>query len=141
MSQVFDAELLDRNTQLTLIAAFALLTLLIASVGLYAVLSYSVAQQLREIGVRMALGARRISVVAGVVRSAATLTAVGVILGLAVAFAGTRLLAAWLFDVRATDPATFAGTALLLTVTSLIATAMPAFRGASVDPGSVLRAE
>lgn len=141
MSQVFDAELLNRNTQLTLIGVFALLTLLIASVGLYAVLSYSVAQQLREIGVRMALGARRISVVAGVVRSAVRLTAVGVVLGLAAAYAGTRLLAAWLFDVRATDPITFAGTALLLAITALIATAVPAFRGASVDPGSVLRAE
>ena len=141
MSEVFDAELLNRNTQLTLIGAFALLTLLIASVGLYAVLSYSVAQQLREIGVRMALGARRISVVMEVVRSALVLTTIGVVIGLTAAFAGTRLLAAWLFEVRATDPLTFVATAALLAITALAATALPAFRGASVNPSAVLRAE
>jgi len=141
MNQVFDTELLNRNTQLTLIGAFALLTLLIASVGLYAVLSYSVAQQRREIGVRMALGARRMSVVMEVVRSAFVLTALGVVVGLTTAFAGTRLLAAWLFEVGATDPLTFAGTAVLLGVVALAATALPAFRGASVNPSAVLRSE
>jgi len=141
MSQVFDAELLNRNTQLTLIGAFALLTLLIASVGLYAVLSYSVAQQLREIGVRMALGARRISVVIGVLREGFVLTAIGVVFGLAAAFAGTKLLTAWLFEIRATDPLTFTATALLLGVVAVAATALPAFRGASVNPSAVLRAE
>src|SRR5262245_55427080 len=141
MSEVFDAELLNRNTQLTLIGAFALLTLLIAAVGLYAVLSYSVAQQLREIGVRMALGARRMTVVLGVIRSAALLTAAGVAIGLGAAFAGTRLLQSWLFEIGTTDPLTFVGTALLLGMTALLATALPAFRGASVNPSSVLRAE
>jgi putative ABC transport system permease protein len=141
MSQVFDQQLSNRSTQLTLIAAFALLTLLIASVGLYAVLSYSVAQQLREIGVRMALGARRLSVVVGVLREGFVLTAIGVALGLAAAFAGTRLLAAWLYEVGATDPITFAATALLLAVVAIAATALPAFRGASVNPSTVLRAE
>lgn len=141
MSQVFDEELLNRNTQLTLVGAFALLTLLIASVGLYAVLSYAVTQQLREIGVRMALGARRASVVMGVVRNAMSLTALGVVLGLSAAFAATRLLTSSLFDVGATDPITFAGTAALLALIALIATALPAFRGATVNPSSVLRAE
>jgi putative ABC transport system permease protein len=141
MSQVFDEEMSNRSTQLTLIGAFALLTLLIASVGLYAVLSYSVAQQLREIGVRMALGARRISVVMEVVRSAFVLTALGVVIGLSAAFAGTRLLASWLFEVDTTDPLTFASTALLLGVVALAATALPAFRGASVNPSAVLRSE
>jgi len=141
MSQVFDEELSNRSTQLTLIAAFALLTLLIASVGLYAVLSYSVAQQLREIGVRMALGARRVSVVIGVLREGFVLTAIGVVLGLAAAFAGTRLLAAWLYEVGATDPITFAATALMLGVVAVAATALPAFRGASVNPSAVLRSE
>ena len=141
MNQVFDETLSNRSTQLTLIGAFALLTLLIASVGLYAVLSYSVAQQLREIGVRMALGARRISVVLEVVRRAFVLTVIGVALGLTAAFAGTRLLAAWLFEVEATDPFTFAGTAVVLGVVALAATALPAFRGASVNPSTVLRSE
>jgi len=141
MSEVFDAELLNRNTQLTLIGAFALLTLLIAAVGLYAVLSYSVTQQLREIGVRMALGARRMTVVVGVVRSAALLTATGVAIGLGAAFAGTRLLESWLFEVGTTDPLTFASTALLLGFTAVIATAVPAFRGASINPTVILRTE
>jgi predicted permease len=141
MNEVFDAELLNRNTQVTLIGAFALLTLLIAAVGLYAVLSYSVAQQTREIGVRIALGARRASVVLGVVRSAALLTAVGVTIGLGLAFALTRLLKSWLFEVTTSDPLTFSGTALLLMMTALVATAVPAFRSASVNPSSVLRAE
>jgi putative ABC transport system permease protein len=141
MSQVFDEALSNRSTQLTLIAAFAVLTLLIASVGLYAVLSYSVAQRLREIGVRMALGARRISVVIGVVREGIVLTAMGIVFGLAAAFAGTRLLAAWLFEVGATDRLTFGVTALLLGVVALAATALPAFRGASVNPSAVLRSE
>ena len=141
MNQLFDEELLNRNTQLVLVGAFALLTLLIASVGLYAVLSYAVTQQLREIGVRMALGAGRASVVMGVVRNAMMLAACGVALGLAAALAATRLLTSWLFDVAATDPITFAGTAALLALTALIATAIPAFRGATVNPSTVLRAE
>jgi len=141
MNQVFDEELLNRNTQLTLVAAFALLALVIASVGLYALLSYSVSQQIREIGVRMALGARRITVVLGVVREAAWLTAFGIACGLAGAYAATRLIQQWLFDVGTTDPLTFGGTALLLAITAVVATAVPAFRGASVDPTSALRME
>jgi putative ABC transport system permease protein len=141
MAQVFDSELMNRNTQLVLVAAFALLTLVIASVGLYAVLAYAVAQQLREIGVRMALGARRLSVVLGVVREGAWLAAFGVAGGLVAAFAATRLIQTWLFEVGATDPVTFAATAVLLAFTALVATAVPAFRGASVNPSAVLRAE
>ena len=141
MNQVFDGELLNRNTQLTLVGAFALLALFIASVGLYAVLSYTVTQQIREIGVRMALGARRMTVVLGVMREAAWLTAFGIAGGLAAAFAATRLIQRWLFDVGTTDPLTFAGTALLLALVAVIATAVPAFRGASVNPSSVLRSE
>jgi predicted permease len=141
MDQVFDLELLNRNTQLTLVGAFALLALVIAAVGLYALLSYTVTQQIREIGVRMALGARRVTVVLGVVREAAWLTVCGVAAGLAAAFAATRLIQRWLFDVGTTDPLTFAGTALLLAIVAMLATAVPAFRGASVNPSSVLRAE
>jgi putative ABC transport system permease protein len=141
MSDVFDTELLNRNTQLTLVAAFALLALIISSVGLYALLSYGVTQQLREIGVRMALGARRLTVVLGVVREAAWLTACGIAGGLGAAFAATRLIQQWLFDVGTTDPITFAGTAALLALVAIVATAVPAFRGASVNPSAVLRAE
>jgi putative ABC transport system permease protein len=141
MSQVFDAELLNRNTQLMLVGAFAALALVIAAIGLYGVLSYTVAQQIPEIGVRMALGARRSTVVVEVVRGALALTAAGVGLGLIAAFAVTRMLTAWLFTVSPTDPATFAATGLLLAVVALLASSVPAFRAASVDPSSVLRAE
>ena len=141
MGEVFDGELLNRNTQLTLVAAFAALALLMASIGLYGVLSYTVTQQIPEIGVRMALGAERSSVVAGIVGRALVLAGVGVTIGTGTAFALTRLLASWLFEVSPLDPTTFATAALILGGTALAAVAVPAFRGASVDPWAVLRAE
>ncbi len=141
MDQVFDAELLDRNTQMTLVSAFAALALLMAAVGLYGVLSYNVAQRRPEIGVRMALGAQRSTVVMEVVRSALSLAVLGIALGLAGAYALTRLLTSWLFSISPVDPITFAATAVLLMVTALLASYVPARRTASVDPASVLRAE
>jgi putative ABC transport system permease protein len=141
MDQVFDAELLNRNTQMTLIGAFAVLALLMAAVGLYGVLSYTVAQRTPEIGLRMALGAQRSTVTLEIVRGALVLAALGLALGLAGAFALTRLLTSWLFSVSPADPATFAATALLVAIVSLLASYVPARRAASVDPLSVLRAE
>jgi predicted permease len=141
MDQIFDAELLNRNTQMTLLSAFAALALLMAAVGLYGVLSYTVAQRTPEIGVRMALGAPRSVVVMEVVRSALVLAGFGVVLGLGVAVALSRLLTSWLFSVSPGDPTTFAAAALLLGVMTLLASYVPARRSASVDPASVLRAE
>jgi putative ABC transport system permease protein len=132
---------LDRNTQMTLVAVFAALALVMASVGLYGVLSYTVTRRLPEIGVRMALGAQRSTVVAEIVRGALLLAASGIVLGTAGAFAATRLLTSALFSVSRTDPATFAATGLLVLVMSLVASAVPAFRGAGVDPTVALRAE
>jgi putative ABC transport system permease protein len=141
MDDLFDTELLNRNTQLTLVGAFALLAFVIASIGLYGVLAYSVAQRLPEIGVRVALGAARSRVVLETLRGGMVLAAGGIALGLAVAVAATRALQTWLFGVGPLDVATFAGTAALLAITALIASAVPAARGASVDPVRVLRAE
>jgi ABC-type antimicrobial peptide transport system permease subunit len=141
MEQVFAADVLDRNTQMTLVAVFAALALMMASVGLYGVLSYTVTRRLPEIGVRMALGAQRSAVVAEIVRGALLLAASGIVLGTAGAFAATRLLTSALFSVSRTDPATFAATGLLVLVMSLVASAVPAFRGAGVDPTVALRAE
>jgi putative ABC transport system permease protein len=141
MEQVFAADVLDRNTQMTLVAVFAALALVMASVGLYGVLSYTVTRRLPEIGVRMALGAQRSTVVAEIVRGALLLAASGIVLGTAGAFAATRLLTSALFSVSRTDPATFAATGLLVLVMSLVASAVPAFRGAGVDPTVALRAE
>jgi ABC-type antimicrobial peptide transport system permease subunit len=141
MDDIFDTELQSRNTQLTLVGAFALLAFVMASIGLYGVLSYAVAQRVPEIGVRLALGAGRVTVVGETLREAVWLAGVGVALGLAAAFAATRVLAASLFGVTPVDAGTFAGTAFLLAIMALFASALPAARAASVDPVRVLRAE
>ena len=141
MTEVLDAELLNRNTQLTLVGAFAVLALLIAAIGLYSVLACTVTQQLREIAVKMALGARRIRVVAEVLRDALTVTSLGVVLGLLTAWASSRLLASFLFGVTTTDTLTYGLTALVLGLTALLASCVPALRGASVDPSSILRSD
>jgi ABC-type antimicrobial peptide transport system permease subunit len=141
MEQVFAADVLDRNTQMKLVIVFAALGLVMASVGLYGVLSYTVTRRLPEIGVRMALGAQRATVVLEIVRGALLLAASGIVLGAVGAFAATRVLTSSLFSVSRADPATFAVTATLMLVTSLVASAVPAFRGAGVDPSVTLRVE
>ena len=119
MREVLDAELTSRNTQMTLVGGFAALALLLAAVGLYGVLSYTVAQRTAEIGLRMALGAQTATVVRGVVRSALGLAAIGIALGLAGAFGVTRFLSSFLFGVSPMDPATFAAVAVLLVVVTI----------------------
>ena len=141
MDDIFDAELQNRNTQLTLVAAFAVLAFVMAAIGLYGVLAYTVAQRVRDIGVRVALGAGRGTVVAETLRSALGLAAVGIALGLAVAVGVSRALQSWLFEVGPLDASTFAATAALLALMAVAASAIPAARGASVDPVRVLRAE
>jgi ABC-type antimicrobial peptide transport system permease subunit len=141
MDQVFDTELLNRNTQMTLFAAFAVLALALASVGLYGVLSYAVAQRTSEIGVRIALGAQRATVVGEVVCKGLQVVALGLVLGLVGAFALTRLLTSFLFGVQPTDPATFAAVSALLLFVAILASYVPVRRAASGDPVSALRAE
>jgi putative ABC transport system permease protein len=141
MNDVFTEELVSRNTQMILVGTFAGLALLLASVGLYGVLSYTVAQRTAEIGVRVALGAQRSDVVRGVVRTALLLGAVGIVLGLLGALGVTRVLESFLFEVSPTDPATFAGVAALLLVVTVLASYVPARRAASVDPMAALRVE
>jgi predicted permease len=141
MTEIFDADLATRDAQLTLVGAFAGLALLLAAVGLYGVLSYTVAQRTAEIGVRMALGAPRANVVRSVVRSALLLAVIGIGLGLAAAFGLTRFVASFLFGVSPTDPATLAGVAAVVVIVTACASYVPARRAASVDPVSVLRTE
>jgi predicted lysophospholipase L1 biosynthesis ABC-type transport system permease subunit len=141
MRDVLDAELTSRNTQITLVGAFAALALLLASVGLYGVLSYAVAQRTAEIGLRMALGAQAGNVVRGVLRSALVLAGVGVALGVVGALGVTRFLRSFLFDVSPTDPVTLGAVAVLLVVVTMLASWVPARRAASVDPISALRSE
>lgn len=120
---------------------FGALALLLAAVGIYGVMSYSVAQRTRETGVRMALGARSAQVLGRVVREGLLSAAGGVALGLGGSWAVSRLLGRFLFRVEPTDPTTFAAVAALLLLVAAIASYVPARRAASVDPVRALRAE
>jgi predicted permease len=124
-----------------LLAAFAALAVSLALVGVYGVMSYTVSQSTREIGVRMALGAGRSEVVWRVVRQGMTLAVAGILAGLGGAAALTQLMAQLLFGVTASDPATFVAAAVALGGASLVATCIPALRAASVAPTRALRAE
>jgi len=115
--------------------------LLLGLVGIYGVISYVVSQRTREIGVRMALGASGGSVRGMVVRQGLALAAVGVVLGLIGATFASRLLESLLYDVSATDPATYAVVAAALVAVAAVASWLPALRAASVDPSIALRAE
>ena len=124
-----------------MMAAMAVLALLMAAMGTYGVLAYAVAARTREIGIRMALGARPADVLRLVVGNGARLAAGGIALGLVGTYATTRLLSAALFRVSPSDPLTFAGIALLMGIVALLASYVPARRALSVDPVVALRAE
>jgi putative ABC transport system permease protein len=126
---------------MTLLAIFAGMAVALATIGLYGVMSYSVLQRTHEIGIRMALGAQRRDVLALVVRQGMALTALGIAVGLAAAFALTRLMSSLLFGVSATDLATFALLSTLLMLVALLACWLPAKRASSVDPMVALRTE
>jgi putative ABC transport system permease protein len=141
MDEILDRDVEDRTQQMTLLGAFAALALLLASIGLYGVLSYAVTQRSREIGLRMALGATARSVLGMVVGRGLALTATGLVLGLALAAAATRAMKTMLYGVDAVDPATFAQVAALLCAIAVLACWIPARRASRVDPIVVLREE
>ena len=124
-----------------LIGIFALLALVLASIGIFGVISYSVSQQTREIGVRIALGAKSREIQTMVVRRGMKLALAGVGIGLAGAWGLSRFVADLLFDVRATDPIIFGGMAILLVGVAFLACYLPAFRASRVDPMIALRCE
>ena len=131
----------QRRLSTVLLGVFAGLALLLASIGIYGVMSYTVAQRTRELGVRVALGASRQSVLSLVMRQGMTITLIGVGLGLAGAYGLTRLIATQLFSVKATDPATFAIVTGVLVAVALAATLVPAMRATRIDPLTALREE
>ena len=124
-----------------LISLIAAITVVLAMVGLYGLMSYSIVQRTTEIGVRMAVGAQHADVMRLVLGEGARLAIGGIALGLGAAWWSTRLLAAFLYGVTATDMATFAVVAVCLLFVALLATAVPAWRAARIDPASALRAE
>jgi predicted permease len=133
--------LVDRRLAMSLFGVFSLVSLLLAALGLYAVISYTVLLERREIGIRMALGARAEQVVRAVVGRGLLLAAIGVAVGALAALTFGRFLSTLLYGVESTDPATFAGVALVLGSIALLATAVPALRAARIDPATVLRSE
>ncbi len=123
------------------LAAFAIMALLLCAIGIYGVLAYSIAERRREIGIRMALGANHRTIVRMVLARTMQVAGAGVLLGAAGAFAVTRVLTTFLFEVRPDDPATFAAVSVLLLAVALFAGWLPARRAASVDPLVTLRYE
>ncbi|MEO7143429.1 MAG: ABC transporter permease [Bryobacteraceae bacterium] len=141
LEQSLAESIVPRRFNLFLLGTFASTALLLALIGIYGVIAYSVSQRTHEIGVRAALGAPRGEIVRMVVRQGMTIVLAGIAAGLGAAFGLTRLMASLLFDVRPADPATFGAVALLLTVTALAASWIPARRAARVDPLVALRYE
>lgn len=141
MDEIIADSLASRRFTMILLGVFASLALVLASIGIYGVMSYLVGQRTHEIGLRLALGAQRSAVLRLVLGQAARMTLTGVVIGLASAVALTRLMKAMLFGVSATDPLTFLGVAVVLTIVALAACYIPARRAMKVDPMVALRYE
>ncbi len=133
--------LADRRFLLLLVGLFAVAALTLAAVGIYGVVAFSVARRTQEMGIRIALGAQRRDVLQMVLGEGARLAALGVVMGIAASLVITRLMSTLLFGVSATDPLTFAGVAVLLSLVALLAAYIPARRAMAVDPMVALRDE
>jgi ABC-type antimicrobial peptide transport system permease subunit len=141
MDDVLNGSVSQPRFSSQLIGVFAALALLLAAIGLYGVVAYSVSQRINEIGIRMALGATREDVLRLVLRYGAGLTLIGTALGFVASLAATRVLSSMLFEVSANDPQTFLAVSVLLMAVVLGACYIPARRAAKVDPMVALRYE
>jgi putative ABC transport system permease protein len=139
MNNLVEAQVGQRRLLVILLGSFAGVALLLALIGIYGVIAYSVAQRIQEVGIRRALGARQIDILRLVVGQGLTLAFSGVVIGLGGAFALTRLMKTLLFHVSTTDPATFIGVAVLFLLAALAASYIPARRAARIDPMRALR--
>ena len=141
MDQRVSASLARRRFTAVLLALFAAFALALATIGIYGVMAYLVNQGTREIGIRMALGATQPTVLRLVVKQGMVLALSGVAIGFVAAFAFARLVSGLLYGVKSTDPLTFTGIAVLLTIVALVASYIPARRAARIDPMICLRSE
>ena len=139
--QSIEAQLGSRRFTMRLIASFAILAVVLATIGVYGVMSYAVARRTQEMGVRMALGARATQVVGMVLRQGMRTILLAIVIGLGISLAATRLLATQLYGVQAVDPLTFAIAPLALAVVAVLACYLPARRASRVDPVIALRSE
>ena len=141
LTQVIEGSLAKRRFSMIVLGVFAGVALLLASLGIYGVISYLVGQRTYELGIRLALGADRRDILRLVLGHGLKMAVAGVVAGLIAAFALTRLMSTMLFGVGPTDPATFAIIVLVLMVVALLACYLPARRATKVDPLSALRSE
>jgi len=141
MDEIVDDELASRAQVLRLLAAFAGLALLLASLGIYGVLSYVVSQRTREIGLRMAIGASQWDIVRAMLGYSARITGTGLAIGIVTAIGATRLLATLLFGISPLDPLTFTAVSVVLAAVAFAASFVPTRRAASLDPMLALREE
>jgi putative ABC transport system permease protein len=141
MSSLMAESMSDRRYPMLLLAVFAGLAVLLSAVGIYGVLAYTVTQRVREIGVRMALGARTADLLRLVISGGLRPTLLGIVIGGAGGALGARALGALLYEVAPTDPVTLAGVAVLFVIIALVAMYLPAARATRVDPLVTLRSE
>jgi putative ABC transport system permease protein len=141
MSESIDNSLYAARMGAVLLAVFGLLALLLSSVGLYGVMSFTVARRTRELGIRVALGAQRADVFRLVLKQGMALVGVGIVVGLAGSAVVTRLLTSFLYGVSTTDSVTFASIPVVLAIVGLLACYVPARRAMKVDPLVALRYE
>ena len=141
MADIVGASVARQRLALVLVSVFATLALILASVGLYGVISYQVARRIPELGIRMAVGARRMDVLGLVMRNGLRLTVLGLIIGIIGAFATSRLLSGFLFELSPIDPLTYTIVTTVLLMVALLACYLPAYRATRLDPCLALRSE